>query len=469
MSNLIKLKQTVPYNFDSVELIKQKKLLFIHYTTAKIKIENDLCSDNNIDIMYIQYKKDLDANKIISWLNNNFDYITIILERAIKDNEFDKLLSYCEFIKNKKSIIIMYRYNFKKKFNLDKLNKEINQKLIIPFKYTSDPYIVKYDNILSVPITYIYTIKDTKTPPVAIFETILSETWFYQYIINKFYSCATGRLRQISGTCYANAVLNCVLLSNPLKALFFMKLKNDIKKQENLIDFIKQKLDKDCPSNSKLFIYRFLYNLMCTDYKPTIKSKYKDIISNPDNIMTQLTKHVLNKISDGYYPEIFSDNLFIDIFGDLYHTKYRDIYDVSIYDKGKLYFPLKSYLKHPKNKEKCVKIIYYNYAKYNIKTEFDEISEINGYTPIACIISAVSDKSEYHAICGYICDGEYIIYDSATNYIVRYNWLSSKKMKNFTIKTSFNNILKFNSYVNCYYIKNSYIKELEEYSICPML
>ena len=455
-------KQDPNYNFDKIILKKPNKLLFIYYSKNIIinNLEQNLEQNSMFDILFINYTNPLDNNKIISWLNNDFSYIVIIIDILLKQKEINNLFTYCRFIKNPNDIVILYNNKYSKLRNM-LLSSDIkfNKKFFIKYQMSPyDQYIIKYDDILFVPDNNNNNNK-------------LSESWFYKYIKNKFYSCATGRLRQISGTCYANAVMNCILLSKSIRALFFIKLKKDLEKNKNkdLLKDISKKMDEDCPAKNKIFIYRFLYNLLCSDYKPTMKSYYKDILMDPDNIMTRVTKRIVNSVNNrGYYSQLFSNNLFIDVFKKYYKTEYYRYKTELQTDNRKEYFPYYSVLNHPYNKNEESLIVIYDVG-FNVENKQDrEIPYIKHYRPIACVLYVEEPEIDYyHLVCGYICNGVPMIYDSDSNYIGEHNWLDYYEMKNLHVNIDKKYKWNFKGYPCVYYIKKSFIEELENTKLCP--
>jgi hypothetical protein len=189
---------------------------------------------------------------------------------------------------------------------------------------------------------------------------------------------------------------------------------------------------------------------------------YKNKINNPDNIMTLITKRVIDyDMEHGYYSQIFSDNLFKDVFGKYYSSEYSH-YPFNYLGKD-IYFPEYSTLIHPKLKESCVKI------RYEFSHPITEIPHMSGYTPIACIIYVKSKtvKEFHHVICGYICNNVKMIYDSGNNYIGEHDWTSYDDMHNLKIIIDINNYYHFVSYTTIYYVKKDMIYDLEQTTFCP--
>ncbi len=436
---LAREKKNPDYNFDNLKLTKKNKLLFIYYTDEpNMEIENDLYDDEDYDILYIQYTNPLDNNKIISWLNNKFDYVIITINKSLSKKEYDNLCTYCRFIKNPENIMILFKYSMTLFKNLNNVNIKFNKKLLIRFmKSPYYSYPIKYNTILFIP--------DSSYEG----RVNLSDTWFYKYTKQKFYSCATNRLRQISGTCYANAVLNCIILTPSLRALFFLKMKKDLSKDKELKKEINKPITQKCPVSKRYFVYQFLYNLLCTDFRPQIGYK------PTDNIMSIATKNIVDVTDYEYYSQIFSDVLFKEVFTDNYFSEYNN-YPYKYMNKT-IFFPLYSILNY--NDEQVVKVIYGNDLTTKIK-------HIDDYKPLACCIFVQNKSLNFnHLICGYICNGKKMIYDSGNNYLGEHDWRDD--MSDFRIKIEDNNYYKFISFVGVYYVKKDMIKELESTKICP--
>ena len=459
MDKINNLKRTSAFNFDNIKLKKPKKLLFIYYSNAKdnnIEITNDLYDDREFDVLFIKYEQKTDNNKIISWLNNKFNYITIIIDKKLTETEYSNLLTYCRFAKNPETIMLLLRFGINDKKKFIKSNVKFNDKLIIEYFMNPDKnfmYINRFNNILAVPMQDFSKMNDIE----------LSNTWFYSYVKKKFFSCGSGRLRQISGTCYANGVLNCILLTKSLKGLFFLKLRKDLEKKNISLKDINKKINDTCASDKRIYVYRFLYNLVCTDFKPTITSmsfSKNNYINGPDNIMTKITKQIVDNDVYEYFSQIFSDNLFKEVFGKYYASEYYD-YPYK-YRNRDLYFPITSRLLHPIDKEPCVMI---KYGEENKKY----IDYYDDYEPLACCMymDSETDSKYHHLICGYICDGKYMIYDSAINFIGEIDWTNYDKMSNLRIKIDIKNFARFVQFVCVYYVKKGYISKLEKLKLCP--
>jgi hypothetical protein len=459
MDNFNKLNnlKRAEFNFENIKLKKSIKLLFIYYPNQKdnkIEIINDLY-DGKDDVLFIKYEDKTDNNKIISWLNNDFNYISIIIDRKLSVIEYDNLLSYCRFAKSQERIMILIRFGLDISKKLLKSNIKFDERLIISYFMAPNKSFLhsnRFSKILYIPVQDFSKIKNIE----------LSDVWFYLYVQKKFFSCASGRLRQISGTCYANAVLNSILLTKSLKGLFFLKLRKDLEKKNISLKDINRSINDTCASDKKIYVYRFLYNLICTDFRPTVKNYYKSnqLIKDPDNIMTKITKQIVDNDVYEYYSQIFSDSLFKDVFDKYYGTEYLDN-PYRYYNKD-LYFPLSSRIVHPIDKEPCVKI---KYGEENRKY----IERYDDYEPLACCMYMESStiRNYHHLICGYTCDGKYMVYDSAINYIGEVDWTDYDKLSEFRIKLDLKNYAHFVQFVCVYYVKKDYIPKLEKLKLCP--
>jgi len=427
-----------------------KKIFILYFPLLKDKkvdFYNNI-SDSEFNVTFVKYLNKLDNNKINSLLNEKYDNITIIIDRKLLEDELETVIKYIKSIKNKENIMIIYKNSlpdYSKKFsNLNLPNSIIKY---MPSKYHY--YTNKFGGILITPFQDFSKLK----------EIDLSKTWFYRYIIKKLFSCGTGRLRQISGTCYANAVMNSILLSKSLKGLFFLKLNRDLQKDKINIKDINKPINEDCPADNRTFIYRFLYNLTCTDFTSKVDFYYKDAIKNPDNIMTKITKKIVDNDIYEYFSQIFSDNLFKDVFGKYYNSDYNS-YPYK-YQGKTIYFPMRARLLHPIDKESCLKIDYGHDSTINIEYH-------SGYNPIACVIFVQSDtlKNFNHLICGYICNGKYMLYDSGNNYLEEFNWTNTENLRNLKVQIDHKNFYHFVSFICIYHIKTDYIHELENTKLC---
>ena len=109
-------------------------------------------------------------------------------------------------------------------------------------------------------------------------------TWWFEYYVGKIFSCGTGRLVQYSGTCYLNAVVNGIILSNHVSSMVLMYMNMAVQADRTgiLISLIKEGAKiGECPRsfNEVLFLYRLMYSVYCSDIRSDIRrdirSEYK--------------------------------------------------------------------------------------------------------------------------------------------------------------------------------------------------
>ena len=158
---------------------------------------------------------------------------------------------------------------------------------------------------------FLYTIKDI---PVAIVTKLIEIWWYKEY--TKVPKCANGRLKQFTGTCWFNSVINLLLLTPQLAKMLIntyntmypanitdqniIESKKRVEFDFNTIDFGKNEINKTSKSNgvetvsnivflhdenNKPYtvpenLYVLVYNLLINQNKPATKSNFMTVIAN---------------------------------------------------------------------------------------------------------------------------------------------------------------------------------------------
>ena len=96
-------------------------------------------------------------------------------------------------------------------------------------------------------------------------------SWWFEYYVGKIFSCGTGRLVQYSGTCYLNAAVNGIILSENVSSmvLMYMNMAIEADRTRKLKGLIQQGVQIECPRSFKevLFLYRIMYSVYCSDVR----------------------------------------------------------------------------------------------------------------------------------------------------------------------------------------------------------
>ena len=426
---------------------KPKNILFINFPEIK-KYGNNI-NEKLYNVFYVGYKDISDGEKILKLITEyNFDYIIIIILNNLSDDKIECIKLYASIINNPLKIMVLYNSLFTIKRLTDD-NLYFNDKLLILCDINiKSLYLIKYNKVLNIPVRYINRYN---------FER-LSDTWWYQYTINKFFACSNERLRQLSGTCFANATFNCIILTKYLKASFLHKMKHDIDIEPELLklvinfDIKSEIYNQDC----KEIIYGFFYKVLCDKQELNIsKPPYDRDDCDPEDYIVRITKALVDyKGKGGYKVSLFSNELYKIVYNDYYTTT---INNTSLNN---------SILNYPS--EGTFKIFY----------ELKKITVQPGYTPCACVIVIQQQlelrtvKPSSHGVCGYICNDQKIIYDSARNTFDYIDWTQESLLKELNFVFTLSNIYKFYNYGVVYYVKNEYIKYIDSHrydSMCPIL
>ena len=107
--------------------------------------------------------------------------------------------------------------------------------------------------------------------------------WF-QYAVDTLFGCSKGRLMQISGTCYLNAIINGLVLSKPVRNLLLDKMKK-LKHLEFKTSLSREGLSRACrDAKTDDYIFKLLYNVLCSN------TPLKKVIAPEDDLIIQYSK-----------------------------------------------------------------------------------------------------------------------------------------------------------------------------------
>ena len=295
-------------------------------------------------------------------------------------------------------------------------------------------------------------------------------TWWFKYYIKRAFGCGKGRLIQNSGTCFLNASINGIIVSENISRMVIMYMKQAIKDTPSILKNIKMDiLSLACPTPKILtqtdYIYRIMYNIFCKNKK--IDKPFGQTIG-PD-----LMKHAADKFFSSYdgdhggYTRITLYKLFFNI-GAKFIIRLDTLFGPSYIIPKQYKCPkvkLKSEIQYfsefldtleyatPKHITDADMILYilpefyggYDFGLYDIVSEINIIEDtksiygklitkagLGGSTTgdifklefgvIDCVMTNIQGDQGNHAIVGYICDGYNRIFDSATWVIEMVDW-----------------------------------------------
>jgi hypothetical protein len=359
---------------------------FIH--RLKKLVEEIKLNIDNISAIFIYSDENEEENTknimlfSIIYISQVFQYIyALFLPKKVKIS--DEALQLTASINKYKPVV------YKRFLNIQVSEKEtkIKRKIV-------DDY-----EILYVPSVY-FKLKNDK----------LTCQWWFSYLINVFSGCGKGRLLQVSGTCYLNALMNGLLLSPHLGKMMLMYMN----KKLNSLSISDKKefeefLNKDIISCSSgiptpNYFFQILYNVMCKKLSLTevLKNKeYKDLIVEFSKIYSANKDTGQGGLFDAFF------KLINDIIGKKVFLS--EDFDIAIIRENVM------------EKIKDIK------GKNPIEFSFIEL-----YTKKEEIEFLEDETSRLrHAVCGFVCKDEYYIYDSATNLIYNFDWTKQKELLEF--------------------------------------
>ena len=400
MSNIISFKE----NYDNI---------IIEYETVYIL--------QNIGLIIPKVLKHYKEINLSYYKNNynNIDNLVIILEYKNKNTLLNLLNKYPPKI-NSNSYIYFYITNKNiepiYKNEIEKLGKIYINKFINIYNYKlnkNDKYgLIRYTNMNNeFKYDYIYIIKKD-------IQLILYN--YYSKDANYKYNCGDNRLLQLRGTCGFNSLINGFILTKNLRILIEsniqFRIQNNLKlnKIQRFFDFIfknmksyddkTNKITIELATLMKKYVYGFKtflsddYNGLKTSYLPLL---FNIILNKLFNITNSL--FTLNN----YKPHNIKDKI------NLYLLKYNDY----------------------SNKHNPFLLMRFD---NNIPTKIS----INKYVYELCYSYICLNG---HAVCGYICNNKYYIYDSTNfNYLIDWRFNNEKNI-------DLNNKLP---YINEYYKEN---------------
>ena len=267
--------------------------------------------------------------------------------------------------------------------------------------------------------------------------------WWVKLTIEKL-NCNKKKLFQYFGTCYLNAVLNGLILSDDISNIIISKMNIEIQSDEEIREYILGNINEHgrCPINNSdvtNYIYKIIYNLKCIEEKKPLTIYHTDAIIE------------LSKKFSIRPPEPIKGTIYVKetsgVGGESIPTLYNILERMNItFAKFK---NINEFVSSDINKENCPEIICIatilnermEQKREEIKSDKVKLSDIEeynnniinektitnkygiSYTLNFCVLSIKFTSGTGHAICCFMCNGIYKIYDSGTNSLFTFDWL----------------------------------------------
>lgn len=269
------------------------------------------------------------------------------------------------------------------------------------------------------------------TEPIDVNNRLSCQYWFLHYLSTVF-DCGKGRLIQRSGTCYLNTVINMIILSKYFKRIAVRAMPEFIKKYPKTEKEIKTPLEntESCPIVSEktstmrvAYIFRVLYTVLCGGGLPkTIHSEKDLLIKASGQYFSSDKKHFIRpsiKHVGGGHPSVV-------MYSFLYNSGISFLVTDSYNGENNEYkipinlteSAIKAFVKYDWHEELIdlhKSVTYYPSPPHDVIMYFffeQYLPQINFFKLESVFISIKYRHGNGHAICGFICDGVYKIFDS---------------------------------------------------------
>lgn len=491
-SDFCKIRLRTENIYDPCNPDVPKKIIIIHFLHEKsptTKFTNEYCGGSGIQLEYtiehipIPYDEPEPIIEIAQGLCDD----VIIYARVENIPEF---LRICNFLLNTKqfrntTLFLITDNRFFITNTYLTINNITGLKVlnVIDKKYTGF-------NMKNMSIMKRYEINDTNYFIIGDIDPktdriVLECNWWFKYYITKAFHCGKGRLKQFAGTCYLNAVLNGIILSENFSKIFITKMKEIMRTRPDIHTFAKDNIFElvhanTCPPKDSMldifYVLRILYNIFCMSNRPLSLSKtqenqdfmlavskkfYSEVIDpkHPDfgeggwshfimyNILVKTKINFLVKVNDDYLNPRDENGKYIE-------------YDVQSIrtDPKKFSRFLNSLEEYNGNFKDIDVILFLNVYSKDIKMS-DEIKIEStifmvDFSVIRFILVEDKDEDDMsddededkehkkrtgHTVTGYTCDRDrFKVYDSATNIISDLNWLDIDGAGNEDARIEFN-------------------------------
>ena len=437
---------------------KTKRIVILHFlnkTTPAFKYSEKYCGtqeDIPYKILYIAIPCNEEIGISIELLGLGIQDICddmIIYANVYGGDEIRRIIDFLNIIKTFKNTTLFFISNGGGSIqNTDLVANGISGIKVL--NVVSDPRYIgsfkPYKRYEINNINYIYV------PPGI--STELECNWWFKYYIAKAFSCGKGRLAQFSGTCYLNAVLNGIILSENFSKIFITKMKEMMKNPlYHALITNKEPIPNVCSNLNFLdiiYILKVLYNIFCMgiNSKPKTLPLTQTIISQEDKRAQDLLKissiffsrntdPSAKNFGHGGNSKAVLYNIFCKMglnfvvkITDINLKEYLMIPNCTYTNDILRSFPIdffNNFLIHLtpcKNQDDKDVILYIGFKRHANMIVFQL-----PFTVEFCTIQftvTLKDKSErqhaLHEVVGFICDKKYKVYDSSTNMIMDLNW-----------------------------------------------
>lgn len=278
------------------------------------------------------------------------------------------------------------------------------------------------------------------------------QPWLKKFL-SRVFSCGVYRLIQKSGTCYLNATINGILLSEDVRNLFLQKLDDFVSQYPESKAYISRPLSQTDMTSCKVFqgvffneiqyLYRILYNSLCKPIRPFPR------VGNIErkDVFESASREYFSPTSSGFGGTSIA-TILIFLLGSeidfllaledkekLIYINPRGVLDnidtnFSVVDVYSTYY--ERLVANRTRKRISREVILYLPRDNWIKPQhIDDIKTFDFEPQIGLLYFNFTDMSQNesvgHDVTLFFCDGVPKVYDSAENFIFEADWLGDKQ------------------------------------------
>jgi hypothetical protein len=282
----------------------------------------------------------------------------------------------------------------------------------------------------------------------------LSCQWWFKRFFSTVFECGKGRLVQFAGTCYLTAGFNIIILGEYLKRIIIRSMNSVVEK--NLLSsadlaYIREPIEEGICVNLRklssqteriLYYSKIFHNTICKTthmarinpakqdlFKDASDSYFSERLEEKDKEKGGYTFGFLFKLLTDFRVNFLVADKNFNLY-DPYSARSEEAYELMrigyilkgtrILDRKHDYGSLVR--EHPDNYPDLI-LYSSNESGYVPISAVKDLNFVPETSHISIsILNTVSDESEGHAICGFMCDGYYKLYDSAYNTIDNWDW-----------------------------------------------
>ncbi len=288
-------------------------------------------------------------------------------------------------------------------------------------------------------------------------QKLTCQAWFKKFL-SRVFSCGVKRLIQIAGTCYLNVVVNCIILSAPIRSLFIEKMNEFVQEFPESKKYITRPLlnGKEMTSCRRFaankfaqeiqYLYRLIYNTVCKSERPFPRVP----MYRREDVMLETSTEFFSATTSGEGGSPISTILFFLLGSGLefvvaLETEDRNMFYVAndviqtvnftLYDYKNFFYELYfGYFKLYKLEDAPTQpiVLYIPKDDWILEDNVQRITDLGYTSQSSCIHLSYrhykfeSTKIDEHVVNGFLCDGVRKVYDSAENIIFENDWLESK-------------------------------------------